>query len=139
MLHSAEHVHTNHHDHDVNPTSTIMAHDHNHDHGHSHAHPHTQSHDHSHSHSHDDHDHDHDHSHSHNLPVLGVIHVTASRAADLEDVRQRTVDFLKEKGMDTVVQVEREGEGRCWCGGGPTVGGLGNGGSISVSGNLKAS
>ncbi|KAJ5606628.1 hypothetical protein N7510_009409 [Penicillium lagena] len=53
-----------------------------------------------------------------NQKVLGVIHVIASRGADLEDVRQRTVNFLQEKNMDIVVQVERDGDGRCWCGGG---------------------
>jgi zinc transporter 5/7 len=47
-----------------------------------------------------------------------VIHVIASRGADLEDVRQRTVSYLREKDMDILVQVEREGDGRCWCGGG---------------------
>jgi zinc transporter 5/7 len=36
----------------------------------------------------------------------------------LEDVRQRTVDFLREKNMDTLVQVERDGDARCWCSGG---------------------
>ncbi|KAJ5797290.1 uncharacterized protein N7503_006586 [Penicillium pulvis] len=50
--------------------------------------------------------------------VFGVIHVIASRGSDLEDVRQRTVDYLKDKNVDIVVQVERDGEGRCWCGGG---------------------
>ncbi|RDW58987.1 metal cation transporter MSC2 [Aspergillus mulundensis] len=112
-----------------------------HSHAHEHTHTHDHNHDHSHSHSHDHHDeHEHDHDHhdhlheSHAPPVLGVIHVTASRAADLEDVRKRTVDFLKEKGMDILVQVEREGEGRCWCGGS----GTGNG-SIGGGNNLKAS
>ncbi|KAJ9196300.1 hypothetical protein DTO164E3_6356 [Paecilomyces variotii] len=89
------------------------SHDHDHDHDHDH-------HDHSHAHGHD-HDHDHDHSHSHDQPnpkVLGVIHVVASRGADLDDVRQRTVSYLQEKNMDILVQVEREGDGRCWCGAG---------------------
>ena len=40
--------------------------------------------------------------------VLGVMHVVAARAADVEDVRVRTVQFLKGRGMDVVVQVERE-------------------------------
>ena len=40
--------------------------------------------------------------------VLGVMRVVASRVADLEDVRERTVQFLKGRGMDVVVQVERE-------------------------------
>ncbi|KAJ5623616.1 hypothetical protein N7490_012221 [Penicillium lividum] len=91
-------------------------HCHSNDHGH-HDHGH---HDHGHDHDHD-HNHDHDHSHSHEAKaqnVFGVIHVIASRGSDLEDVRQRTVDYLKDKHVDIVVQVERDGEGRCWCGGG---------------------
>lgn len=89
-------------------------HDHGHDHGHGHGHDH---HDH-------DHDHDHDHAHSHapgKQRILGVIHVIASPAADLEDVRERTVQFLKGRNMEVVVHVEREGDGRCWCGGGSKV------------------
>lgn len=100
-------------------------HDHDHDHGHDpHAHDHSHSHDHSHDHApahNHTHSHDHDHSHSHashKQRVLGVIHIVASRAADLEDVRERAVQFLKGRGMDVVVHVEYEGEGRCWCGGG---------------------
>jgi zinc transporter 5/7 len=48
--------------------------------------------------------------------VLGVMHVVATRGSDLDDVRERTRDFLSSKGMDVVVQVEAEGED-CWCGG----------------------
>lgn len=94
-------------------------HSHSHSHSHSH-HDHTHSHGHNHDHAHDhDHDHDHDHVHEHkNQKVLGVIHVVASRGADLEDVRLRTVNYLREKDMDIVVQVERDGDCRCWCGGG---------------------
>jgi zinc transporter 5/7 len=51
--------------------------------------------------------------------VLGVIHIIASKTSDLDDVRERTVSFLRSRGLDVVVQVEREGETRCWCGGGP--------------------
>ena len=92
---------------------------HGHDHGHSHGHSHGHNHGHGHCHDHHDHDHhDHDHDHNHSQNVLGVIHVIASRNAELDDVRQRTVDYLRAKGMDTLVQVEREGDGRCWCGGG---------------------
>ncbi|CAD0040638.1 unnamed protein product, partial [Aureobasidium pullulans] len=50
--------------------------------------------------------------------ILGVIHVFAARAADPEDVRDRVVQYFTALNMDVVVQVEREGEGRCWCGGG---------------------
>jgi zinc transporter 5/7 len=84
-------------------------------------------HDHS-GHGHQDHHHhsdDHSHDHSHDekntnscgqQKILGVIHVIASQGADLADVRERTVKFLQDKNMDVVVQVEREGDGRCWCG-----------------------
>ncbi|KAJ5483061.1 hypothetical protein N7539_006507 [Penicillium diatomitis] len=113
---------------DTNSASS-SGHDHAHGHGHihdqshdhHHHHPHHHDHDHSgHDHSHDhDHDHDHDLGHKHKSQnVLGVIHVIASRGSDLEDVRHRTVDYLREKGMDVVVQVERDGDGRCWCGAG---------------------
>ncbi|KAF9890148.1 putative zinc transporter msc2 [Aspergillus nanangensis] len=121
--HGHGHGHSHGHSHgDTNDHSHSHSHSHNHSHSHSHSHSHhDHGHDHSHHnhHSHHDHDHDHDHDHEkHNPNVLGVIHVIAARGADLEDVRQRTVDFLREKGMDILVQVEREGDGRCWCGGG---------------------
>jgi solute carrier family 30 (zinc transporter), member 5/7 len=100
-------------------------HTHNHHHhGHSHIHPRA----------HDQHDHhpncvEEDHHHDSSThddhcdkadesPILGVIHVIASQAADLQDVRRRTSQYLRSKNMDIIVQVEREGEGRCWCGGG---------------------
>jgi zinc transporter 5/7 len=87
--------------------------------GHDH-HDHSHAHDHEHEHAHD-HDHEHD-DHSHEEPpkkkILGVIHVFAARAADTEDVRERVVDYFLQLNMHVVVQVEREGEGRCWCGGG---------------------
>lgn len=47
--------------------------------------------------------------------VIGVIHVTAGRGVDMEDVKERAVAFLKTKEMDVLVQVEREGIERCWC------------------------
>ncbi|CAN9084729.1 unnamed protein product [Alternaria alternata] len=106
-----DHPH-DHHEHD---------HSHSHDHGHGHSHSHNHSHDHGHSHSHshghDHHDHDHDHAPKQRR-ILGAIHIIASRAADLEDVRDRSHQFLKDRNMDLVIHVEREGEGRCWCGGG---------------------
>ncbi|KAL1311559.1 hypothetical protein AAFC00_001678 [Neodothiora populina] len=77
-------------------------------------------HDHSHAHSHAGHDH-HDEGSS-KQKICGVIHVFAARAADLDDVRERVVFFFHEREMDVIVQVEREGEGRCWCGGGIKVG-----------------
>jgi zinc transporter 5/7 len=49
---------------------------------------------------------------------LGAIHIIAARSSDAEDVRERTAQFLKGRGMDVVIHVEREGEGNCWCGGG---------------------
>ncbi|KAJ8107656.1 hypothetical protein OPT61_g8714 [Boeremia exigua] len=104
------------------------SHDHDHDHNHANGHEHNHSgHDHAngHSHTHDHHDHDHDHhDHSHasgKQRILGVIHIIASQAADLEDVRERTIQFLKGRNMDVVVHVETEGDGRCWCGGGNKV------------------
>ena len=53
--------------------------------------------------------------------VLGVVHVMAGRGVDLDDVKERAVGFLRGRGMDILVQVEREGDGRCWCGGGVKV------------------
>ena len=50
-----------------------------------------------------------------NRKVLGVIHVIAGKGGDLEDVKERAITFLKSRHMDVVVQVEREGSGRCWC------------------------
>jgi zinc transporter 5/7 len=49
--------------------------------------------------------------------VLGMMHVIATRGSDLDDVRERTRTYLSGRGMDVVVQVEREGEAKCWCGG----------------------
>lgn len=88
---------------------------------------------HHHGHSHGGHDHSHSHSHknsdghsgcdtSDDPAVLGVIHIIASHTADLEDVRERVSLYLRQRKMDIVVQVEREGENRCWCGGGPKNG-----------------
>jgi len=111
--HSHSHGHNHGHNH-----SHSHSHSHDHGHGHGHGHSHSRSHSH-HSHCADQDHHDHDHERdNHNRHVLGVIHIIASRGADLEDVRQRTIDFLREKNMDITVQVEREGDGRCWCGGG---------------------
>lgn len=145
-VHAKEHDKCDHgHSHDhSNGHSHGHSHDHSHDHsheqshGHSHGHSHGNSHghshsDHSHSHSfehsheghshgHSDHDHGHhDHDHASVQPkILGVIHIIASPIADLEDVRERSTQFLKGRGLDVVVHVEREGEGHCWCGGSGT-------------------
>lgn len=47
--------------------------------------------------------------------VIGVIHVTAAKGVDMEDLKNRVVDYLRSKNMNVVVQVEREGVNRCWC------------------------
>ncbi|KAF4552464.1 putative zinc transporter cis4-like protein [Elsinoe fawcettii] len=65
----------------------------------------------------------HHHGHSHGedegkMKLIGNIHVFASRAAGQEDVRERVNHFFRDRGMEVLVQVEREGEGGCWCGGG---------------------
>lgn len=110
--------------------SCSAGHTHDHDHhsaqggsdDHDHSHDQHHHHDHSHDHTHDR-DHAHGHAHEHkNQRVFGVIHVIASRGSDLEDVRQRTTNYLQERDMDIVVQVERDGDGRCWCGGGGNKG-----------------
>lgn len=54
---------------------------------------------------------------SENEQVLGVMHITATRGSDLDDVRGRTRAFLLSHGMDVVVQVEKDGDASCWCGG----------------------
>ncbi|KAI4714014.1 hypothetical protein J4E89_001464 [Alternaria sp. Ai002NY15] len=116
------HKHDDHpHDHHEHDHSHSHDHGHSHSHSHDHAHSHDHGHDHghAHSHSHDHHDHDHDHSHApKQRRILGVIHIIANRMADPEDVRERSHQFLKDRGMDVVIHVEKEGEGRCWCGGG---------------------
>ena len=107
-------------------------HEHEHEHEHEHKHEHKYENDHGH------HHHDHDHHHGRTEPnshangcsapehppahILGVIHIIAAKGADAEDVRERTAQVLKSRGMNVVVHVEREGEGRCWCGGGAKMG-----------------
>lgn len=54
---------------------------------------------------------------SENEQVLGVIHIIATRGSDLDDVRERTRDFLLAHGIDVVVQVEQSSDTGCWCGG----------------------
>ncbi|KAL9102544.1 MAG: hypothetical protein Q9163_002323 [Psora crenata] len=41
--------------------------------------------------------------------VMGVIHVTADKVSNLEEVKERCVAFLKGAGLDVLVQVERDG------------------------------
>lgn len=109
-VHEHDHKHDSHHDHD---------HHHNHHHHHHHHH-HDESHTHTHGNSCNDHaSHSHSHDkHEHGPRLLGVIHVIASRHADMSDVRHRTTDYFRAKNMNVLVQVEREGDVRCWCGGG---------------------
>lgn len=72
----------------------------------------------------DGHDHHgHSHGHDHGPPkagtkIAGVIHIIAAPYADLEDVRDRVDDLARERGMNMVVHVEREGDTSCWCGNG---------------------
>ncbi|KAL8718925.1 MAG: hypothetical protein Q9225_004007 [Loekoesia sp. 1 TL-2023] len=47
--------------------------------------------------------------------VIGVIHITAAKGVDMEDLKNRAVAFLRSKNMNVIVQVEREGVNRCWC------------------------
>ena len=47
--------------------------------------------------------------------VMGVVHVMADKVSNLEDVQERCFAFLKAAGLDVLVQVERDGGGRCWC------------------------
>ncbi|KAK0918394.1 putative zinc transporter msc2 [Friedmanniomyces endolithicus] len=70
--------------------------------------------------SHHEHHDDHDEGGSGMTRTTGVIHVIAAQSADLEDVRVRVVEFVQERRMDLVVHVEREADGMCWCGGGPS-------------------
>jgi solute carrier family 30 (zinc transporter), member 5/7 len=48
--------------------------------------------------------------------VLGVMHIIATRGSDIDDVRERTRDFLVSNGVDVVLQVEKDGDMGCWCG-----------------------
>lgn len=48
--------------------------------------------------------------------ILGSMHIVATRGSDLDDLRERTRAFLRGRGMDVVVQVEKDGESSCWCG-----------------------
>lgn len=79
-------------------------------------------HGHSHGHAHQHHHHDSDaqtcDNENEDPTVLGVIHVIAAQTADLDDVRERVALYLRTRKMDVVIQMEREGENKCWCGGG---------------------
>lgn len=49
--------------------------------------------------------------------VMGVIHVLATRGSELDEVKDRVRAHLLGQGMDVVVQVEKDGDASCWCGG----------------------
>lgn len=123
---------------DIGKKDSEPGHEHHHHH---HHHPHENSLDHHHHPHHNEHKHAFEHSHSHhhhhhesnehshrsehenqNQTVLGVIHIIASQHADLDDVRARVSDYLQSKNMDIVVQVERDGDTKCWCSGGQKAG-----------------
>lgn len=100
-----------------------------HDHHHVHDHIHHDDHDHSHHHPHGHHGHDsngHCHGHNdghhdgHSSPaqrrLLGVIHIVAALNADFADVERRTLEYFSKRNMDILIQLEREGDGQCWCG-----------------------
>ena len=92
--------------------------EHHHTHDHNHSHHDNQRHS---THAHHLHDSGKDHdcgSQSSDPAILGVMHVIAAQDSDLDDVRRRTTQYLHSRNMDVLIQVEREGEGRCWCGGG---------------------
>ena len=47
--------------------------------------------------------------------VLGVMHIIATRGSDIEDVKERTRAYLLSHRIDVVLQVEKEGDLKCWC------------------------
>ncbi|KAI0964825.1 cation efflux family-domain-containing protein [Xylaria arbuscula] len=48
--------------------------------------------------------------------LQGVMHVAAMRGVDLKEVRDRVRNYLSRQGIDVTIQMEREGDGTCWCG-----------------------
>lgn len=52
--------------------------------------------------------------------MMGVMHVVAVRGADMGIVRDRVQKYLASRNIDVTLQVEREGDGSCWCGVGKT-------------------
>lgn len=126
-----EHHHHDHHRHSEQPNDPDpLRGDHHHISRHEYEHEHE--------HEHSQHQHQHHHHHHHHHPpksnvsnakecgneeqvILGVIHVIASQYADLDDVQTRVLDYLRSKNMDIVVQIERDGDSRCWCGGSQRV------------------
>jgi solute carrier family 30 (zinc transporter), member 5/7 len=102
-------------EHDHHKYSQEHSHDNRHNLDH-HEHSHSQHHHHDSDHSH------HDECETQTQMILGVMHVIAAQHADLGDVRSRVLDYLRSKNMDVLVQVEREGDLKCWCGGGQRTG-----------------
>ncbi len=108
---------------DIGKKDSEPGHEHHHHHHHrhdeqKHAFEHSESY-----HHHESNEHNHCSEHENqNQAVLGVIHIIASQHADLNDVRTRVSEYLQTKNMDIVVQVERDGDIRCWCGGGQKAG-----------------
>ena len=96
-------------------TVPTQQHGHDHDHSHHHHHDHSHGHLHSHGHGHGHDHHDHSHAHSGGQKVDGVIHIIAAAGADLGDVHRRTTEYLRQRNMNPVIQVERETDKRCWC------------------------
>ena len=74
-----------------------------------------ENHDHAHGKKHDHDDHDTCQHNAGPCSISGVIHVIADVHADLDEVRQRTRTYFERRGMDIVVQVERDGDTGCWC------------------------
>lgn len=96
------------------PKKEVDHHGHDHGHDHSHEHSHYEPH---HQHTHSDVSCT-SHSKSEDPAVLGVIHIIAGQHAELNEVRERVTSYFASKNMNIIVQIEREGENRCWCGGG---------------------
>ena len=61
------------------------------------------------------HHHDGKCNHAGKKKIMGVVHVIAEPSSDLDDVRERVEAFIAERNMTIVVQVERDGDGSCWC------------------------
>lgn len=47
--------------------------------------------------------------------LVGMVHVTVSRGASMDDTRERVREYLRGQGIDAAVQAEREGDCECWC------------------------
>ena len=83
--------------------------------GHSHSHTHKSSHDHHHH--HNGSEDERNSCQEEGSAVLGVMHVMVSNHANMHEIRHRLERYVESRNMSVVVQLERENEGRCWCGG----------------------